>query len=84
MLFIPNAKTQKKLMPLNVQEMTDQEMFDGLIIENAHRDDLKVTEKAWLLRRYKEVHPKATSEQIGAISSTVSADGWTPPWPLGQ
>jgi len=64
---LPERYSAYTVMPLNVKELTDDEMFDGLVIENAHRDDLKVTEKAWLLRRYKEVHPKATSEQIGLV-----------------
>lgn len=27
-------------MPLEVEEITDDEMFDGVVIENVHRDDL--------------------------------------------
>lgn len=33
----------------------------------------KVTEKARLLRRYKEVHPNATSEQIGVVVFNMNA-----------
>ena len=61
------------VMPLEVEEITDDEMFDGVVIENVHRDDLKVTEKARLLRRYKEVHPNATSEQIGLVFNMNAA-----------
>jgi ParB-like chromosome segregation protein Spo0J len=61
------------VMPLEVEEATDDEMFDSVLIENFHRDDLKVTEKARLLRRYKEVHPDATSEQIGLVFNMNAA-----------
>ncbi len=60
-------------MPLDVEAITDDEMFDGVLIENAHRDDLKVTERARLLRRYKEAHPNATSEQIGLVFNMNAA-----------
>lgn len=60
-------------MPLDVEAITDDEMFDGVLIENAHRDDLKVTERARLLRRYKEVHPEATSEKIGLVFNMNAA-----------
>jgi ParB-like chromosome segregation protein Spo0J len=70
---LPERYSGYTMMPLNVKEITDEEMFDGLIIENAHRDDLKITEKAWLLRRYKEVHPEATSEQIGLVFNMNAA-----------
>lgn len=61
------------VMPLEVEVFTDAEMFDGVVIENVHRDDLKVTEKARLLRRYKEVHPEATSEKIGLVFNMNAA-----------
>jgi len=61
------------VMPLDVEEFTDSEMFDGVVIENVHRDDLKVTEKARLLRRYKEVNPEATSEKIGLVFNMNAA-----------
>lgn len=62
---LPNRYSGYSVMPLDVEDITDKEMFDGVVIENVHRDDLKVTEKARLLRRYKEVNPEATSEQNG-------------------
>lgn len=55
------------VMPLDVEDFSENEMFDGVVIENVHRDDLKVTEKARLLQRYKRMHPEATSEQIGLV-----------------
>lgn len=61
------------VMPLEVEDFSDAEMFDGVVIENVHRDDLKVTEKARLLRRYKEVHPEATSEKIGVVFNMNAA-----------
>lgn len=61
------------VMPLEVEEITDDEMFDGVVIENVHRDDLKVTEKARLLQRYKEAHPEATSEKIGLVFNMNAA-----------
>jgi ParB/RepB/Spo0J family partition protein len=61
------------VMPLEVEAFTDAEMFDGVVIENVHRDDLKVTEKARLLRRYKEVNPEATSEKIGLVFNMNAA-----------
>lgn len=64
---LPDQYGGYTVMPLVVEEITDKEMFDGVVIENVHRDDLKVTEKARLLRRYKEVNPDATSEQIGMV-----------------
>jgi len=61
------------VMPLEVEAFTDAEMFDGVVIENVHREDLKVTEKARLLRRYKEVNPEATSEKIGLVFNMNAA-----------
>lgn len=70
---LPDRYDGYTVMPLDVEEVTDQEMFDGVVIENVHRDDLKVTEKARLLRRYKEVNPQATSEQIGLVFNMAPA-----------
>ncbi len=70
---LPNRYSDYSVMPLDVEEITDKEMFDGVVIENVHRDDLKVTEKARLLRRYKEVNPEATSEQIGMVFNMKAA-----------
>jgi len=70
---LPNRYNGYTVMPMDVEEITDKEMFDGVVIENVHRDDLKVTEKARLLRRYKEVNPEATSEQIGMVFNMKAA-----------
>jgi ParB-like chromosome segregation protein Spo0J len=70
---LPDRYNGYTVMPLEVEEISDKEMFDGVVIENVHRDDLKVTEKARLLRRYKEVHPEATSEQIGLVFNMNAA-----------
>lgn len=61
------------MMPVELEALTDQQMFDGVVIENVHRDDLKVTEKARLLKRYKEVHPTATSAAIGLVFNMNAA-----------
>lgn len=61
------------VMPLDVEDFSENEMFDGVVIENVHRDDLKVTEKARLLRRYKEMHPDETSEKIGVVFNMNAA-----------
>ena len=61
------------VMPLDVEDFSENEMFDGVVIENVHRDDLKVTEKARLLRRYKDMHPEATSEKIGLVFNMNAA-----------
>lgn len=61
------------VMPLDVEDFSENEMFDGVVIENVHRDDLKVTEKARLLRRYKNMYPNATSEQIGLVFNMNAA-----------
>lgn len=61
------------VMPLEVEDFSENEMFDGVVIENVHRDDLKVTEKARLLRRYKEMHPDETSEKIGVVFNMNAA-----------
>jgi len=70
---LPDRYNGYSVMPLDVEEITDKEMFDGVVIENVHRDDLKVTEKARLLRRYREVNPEATSEQIGMVFNMKGA-----------
>lgn len=61
------------VMLLEVEPFTNDEMFDGVLVENSHRDDLKVTEKARLLRRYKEAHPGVTSEKIGLVFNMPGA-----------
>lgn len=70
---LPDRYNGYSVMPLDVEEINDKEMFDGVVIENVHRDDLKVTEKARLLQRYREVNPEATSEQIGMVFNMKGA-----------
>lgn len=70
---LPDRYQGYTVMPLEVETISDREMFDGVVIENVHRDDLKVTEKARLLRRYKETHPEATSAQIGVVFNMNAA-----------
>lgn len=55
------------VMPLDVEEISDREMFDAMVIENIHRKDLKPTELAFLLKRYQERYPEATSKDLGVV-----------------
>ncbi len=64
---LPNRYNGYTVMPLIVEERTDREMFNSVVIENVHRDDLKTTEKARLLKRYREQFPEATSEEVGLV-----------------
>jgi ParB/RepB/Spo0J family partition protein len=70
---LPERYSGYTAMPLDVEELTDKQMFDGVVIENVHRDDLKVTEKARLLKRYKELNPEATSTAIGLVFNMNAA-----------
>lgn len=64
---LPDRYNGYTVIPLEVEELTDRDMFDGVVIENVHRNDLKTTEKARLLKRYREQFPEATSEEVGLV-----------------
>jgi ParB/RepB/Spo0J family partition protein len=55
-----------KVMPLDIEELTDEEMNRGVIVENAQREDLTVIEEARMMRDYGTRWNK-TSEQIGEV-----------------
>lgn len=56
-----------KVMPLEVEELTDDSLFDHMVVENVHRKDLKPTEEASLLKQWIERHPDATSRDAGVV-----------------
>ena len=64
---LPERYSGYTLMPLDVGEFSDREMFDAVVVENVHRDDLKPTEEAHLLKQYQETFPDATSREIGLV-----------------
>lgn len=56
-----------KTMPLIVEELSDDDMFDHMVVENVHRKDLKPTEEAALLKQWLERNPNATSKEAGVV-----------------
>lgn len=64
---LPDRYDGYSVMPVEIEELSDREMFDVVVIENVQRDDLKPTEKARLLKRYQEQFPSATSREIGLV-----------------
>jgi ParB/RepB/Spo0J family partition protein len=54
------------VMPLDIEELTDEEMNRGVIVENAQREDLTVIEEARMMRDYGTRWNK-TSDQIGEV-----------------
>jgi ParB/RepB/Spo0J family partition protein len=55
-----------KVMPLDIEELTDEEMNRGVIVENAQREDLTIIEEARMMRDYGTRWNK-TSEQVGEV-----------------
>lgn len=64
---LPSRYNGYSVMPLEIETLTDREMFDAMVIENIHRDDLKPTEEARLIQQYQETFPDATSKEIGLV-----------------
>ncbi len=54
------------LMPLDIEELNDEEMNRGVIIENAQRADLNAIEEAKMMRDYGTRWGK-NSEQVGEV-----------------
>ena len=64
---LPDRYGGYTVMPLDIEELTDRELFDAMVIENTQRADLKPTEVAQLLKQYQETFPDATSKEIGLV-----------------
>lgn len=60
------------VMPLDIEELTDEEMYRGAVIENEHRDDLNPIEKAQMMLVYRDQFKK-TSEEIGELFGVTGA-----------
>ena len=61
---LPDRYEGYTVMPLDIEELTDEEMNIGVIVENAQREDLTVIEEAQMMRDYGKRWGK-TSDQIG-------------------
>lgn len=59
-------------MPLDVEELTDRQMFEGVVVENEQRKDTTPIEKARAIRQYLEEF-KATSREAGALFGMADA-----------
>jgi len=60
------------VIPLDIEELTDEEMNIGVIVENAQREDLTVIEEARMMRDYGTRWGR-TSDQIGEKFSKSGA-----------
>lgn len=63
---LPDRYQGYTVMPLDVEELTDKQMFEGMVVENEHRKDLRVTEKAKLIQHYMNDH-SANSKEAGEL-----------------
>lgn len=70
---LPERYDGYSMMPLELGDFSDREMFDAVVIENTHRDDLKPTEEARLMVEYQQTFPEATSKDIGLVFNKSDA-----------
>ena len=61
---LPNRYEDYTVMPLDIEELTDEQMFVGAVIENEHRENLNDIERARMMIAYRDQFQK-TSEQVG-------------------
>jgi ParB-like chromosome segregation protein Spo0J len=54
------------IMPLDIEEVTDEEMYRGAVIENEHRKNLSPIEQAQMMLVYRDQFKKS-SEDIGTL-----------------
>lgn len=69
---LPDRFNGYTVMPLDVEELTDEEMYRGAVIENEHRDDLNPIEKARMMLVYRDQFKKS-SEEIGELFGMTGA-----------
>lgn len=69
---LPDRYNGYTVMPLDIEELTDEEMFQGAVIENEHRRDLNPIEQAEMMLVYRDQFKK-TSEQIGELFGVSGA-----------
>lgn len=63
---LPDRYEGYSKMPLDVQELTDEEMYRGAVIENELRKDLNDIERARMMKFYREEFSK-TSAEVGVV-----------------
>lgn len=66
LLLAETGDGQYAMLPVHVQSLTDQEMFETAVVENHDRKDLTPTELARSMKTYRDRFGK-TSKQIGAL-----------------
>lgn len=69
---LPDRYEGYTVMPLDIEELTDEEMFQGAVIENEHRRNLNPIEQAEMMLVYRDQFKK-TSEQIGELFGVSGA-----------
>jgi ParB/RepB/Spo0J family partition protein len=71
---LPDRYEGYTVMPLVVEEMTDVQMYEGMVIENEQRQDLNDIEKALVIREYRTTFGKNSAEAgalLGMNEATV-------------
>lgn len=71
---LPERYDGYTVMPLIVEEMTDVQMYEGMVIENEQRQDLNDIEKAQVIREYRSTFGKSSAEAgalLGMNEATV-------------
>ena len=69
---LPDRYNGYTVMPLDIEELTDEEMFQGAVIENEHRRNLNPIEQAEMMLVYRDQFKK-TSEEIGELFGVSGA-----------
>lgn len=69
---LPDRYSGYTTMPLDIEDLTDEEMFQGAVIENEHRRNLNPIEQAEMMLVYRDQFKK-TSEEIGDLFGVSGA-----------
>jgi len=73
-LNLPDRYEGYTVMPLDIEELTDEQMYRGAVIENEQREDLNDIEKARMIREYRSTFDKTSAEAgelFGMSDATV-------------
>jgi ParB-like chromosome segregation protein Spo0J len=71
---LPNRFEGYSVVPLDIEELTDEQMFVGAVIENEHRKNLTPIEQARMMIAYRDQFKKTSAEvgeKFGVSGETV-------------
>jgi ParB-like chromosome segregation protein Spo0J len=69
---LPDRYQGYTVMPLDIEDVTDEQMYRGAVIENEHRQNLTPIEQAEMMAAYRDQFQK-TSDEIGVLFGVSGA-----------